>query len=114
MYGINYSSVIGGRIAGAASAVAQAPGRMSNATKAGLNRAKSVSSKVAQTPTRMSQATKSGLSSARSASGRIAKTGKGKVAMFGGAAAFGSYLVGGRRGRGVDKTSGRPTGMYKY
>jgi len=63
---------------------------------------------------RMSQVTKAGLGKARSISGGVARKHGKKIAAVGGGAAFGSYLVGGRRGRGVDKTSGRPMGMYKY
>lgn len=63
---------------------------------------------------RMSKVTKAGLGRARSVSSSVAKKHGGKIAMVGGGAAFGSYLVGGRRGRGVDKTANRPTGMYDY
>lgn len=109
MYGINYSQVIRGRMSDAtnaalgrarsvSSSVAGAPGRASKATRTGVNRAKAVSSSVAKAPGRVSSS--------------IAKNHKRKIAAVGGGAAFGSYLVGGRRGRGVDKTDDRPTGMY--
>ena len=109
MYGINYGQVIRGRMSAATSAavgraktvsssVAGAPGRASAATRSGLGRAKAVSSSVAKTSGRVSR--------------KIAKNPKRKIAAVGGGAAFGSYLVGGRRGRGVDKTTDRPTGMY--
>ena len=80
------------------SSVARAPGRASKATRTGVTRAKAVSSSVAKAPGRVSSS--------------IAKNPKRKIAAVGGGAAFGSYLVGGRRGRGVDKTDDRPTGMY--
>lgn len=63
---------------------------------------------------RISQATRSGMRRAASVSGKVARKHGGKIAVGGAAVGFGSYLVGGRRGRGVDKTSGRPTGMYNY
>ena len=109
MYGINYGQVIRGRMSGAthaalgrakavSSSVAGAPKRASAATRSGLGRAKAVYSSVAKAPGRVSRS--------------IAKNPKRKIAAVGGGAAFGSYLVGGRRGRGVDKTTDRPTGMY--
>ena len=39
---------------------------------------------------------------------------KGKTAAMGVAALGTTQLVSGRRGAGVSKTVGRPTGMYKY
>ena len=133
MYGINYSQVRG-RMSGATSAalsrarsvsgrVTQARGRASAATGAALGRAKAASASVTQAPGRVSAATKTGVNRAKAVSssvakapGRvsssIAKNPKRKIAAVGGGAAFGSYLVGGRRGRGVDKTDDRPTGMY--
>jgi len=47
--------------------------------------------------------------SAREA-GRMAK----KPAIFGAAAFMGGSMLMRRRNSGLDKTSGRPTGMYKY
>ena len=98
MYGINYGQVI--------------RGRMSAATSAAVGRAKTVSSSVAGARGRASAATRSGLGRAKSAASKVTKSKKAKIGMVGGGAAFGSYLVGGRRGRGVDKTTDRPTGMY--
>jgi len=63
---------------------------------------------------RISQATSAAMRRAASVSGRVARKHGGKIALGGASVGFGSYLVGGRRGRGADKTSGRPTGMYDY
>ena len=49
----------------------------------------------------------------RSAQNYIMKN-KGKSAMIGGAGIAGIGAMQNRRGRGVSKTSGRPTGMYGH
>lgn len=65
-------------------------------------------------PTNISSATKAGLTKAGTFSAKVARKHGGKLAVAGAGVSFGAYLIGGRRGRGVDRTSGRPTGMYSY
>lgn len=88
------------------------PGAYGKGAAAGARVGKKISAMV--------RGSRSGTSSGAAASGRLAKVtnyvknNKGKSAMMGAAGITGVGAMRGRRSSGLNKSSGRSTGMYKY